>query len=221
MKFVIKPMKIIKPKIVRPKHVNWAIKFNNRQPHKFNDYDKDGVPNWKDCKPFDRRYHTIAEEERAKKHFGVTEDPHKSAWILPSGEMLDFSKENLRRLYPDARRPEMTSDEQIAHWEIGKVLGISGRAANRYFEREGSIRFRKTPGRGMYAQMVNKPTSEQARALSHAMRTEPRPTFLVIEKVPPDIKTRLSPEEQEYYTEDVDEPHPTIIQKFIRRAWRD
>lgn len=212
--------KLVKPSQVKSRQVNWKITFKNRNKPQLYDIDRDGVPNYRDCKPFDRRYHTIEEEERAKKHFGTTKDPHKSAWILPSGEMLDFSEENKERLYPDASRRETTSDQQIAHWEIGKVVPATGRAANRYFEREGAIRFRKTAERGMYAQMVKKPTREQARTLSQAIATEPRPTFLVIERVPPTIKPGVPQEEQEEYYEEADYPHPTIIHRFIKKAWR-
>lgn len=183
------------------------------------DTDRDGVPDWKDCRPFNPRFHSEEDFEKAKKHFGTTTDPHKAAWILPSGEMLDFSRERGKQLYGDTMgRCEQTSDEQIAHWEVGKVLGISGRPANTEFEKKGAIRFRKTPGAGMYAQMVKRPTQEQAVALARAVQLEPHPKFLVLERAPPSIKQRTS---NEYESMEVEHPHPSIIQRFIGKAFND
>jgi len=197
--------------------VSWTVDFKKLDT---SDIDHDGVPNFRDCRIFNPRFHREGDIERARKKFGVTTDPHKGGWILPSGEMLDFSEEKLDELYDDPRRPETTSDRQIAHWEVGQATGLHGKAAIRDFEREGAIRYRKTRGRGMYAQMVHRPTVEQARTMSKALTTEPRPTFLVIERTLPRIKMRKTPEQQEELYLEADRPHPVIIQKFISRAFK-
>ena len=212
---VYSPFRFNKTKPKR--YINWHFNFNNLD---IDDIDHDKKRNWKDCQPFNPKRQDSAEFNRAKKHFGTTTDPHKSAWILPSGEMLDFSNENLKRLYKEPGRSETTGDEQIAHWEIGKVTQLHGNAAIRAFEKEGAIRFRKSVGKGMYAEMVKRPTAEQARILARAIETEPRPKFLVIEKVPPNIKV-LKPEQREYLVEEKENPHPVIIQRFISRAFQE
>ena len=227
----VKPIKTIKVKpinIFNYKGVNkkasydafspWTYKVNpvkTNRPRYDLDTDRDGVPDWRDCRPFDPRYHSSEQVEKARRMFGTTADPHKAGWILPSGEYLDMSESNIRRVYGDEPigRQQITSDRQIAHWEVGRALGISGKGANIYFEREGAIRFRKTPGRGMYVQMVKKPTREQAISIARAMQTYPEPTFLYLEKVSPDLR---SPDAKTMQTQKV---HPIMLQKFISQVF--
>ena len=126
----------------------------------------------------------------AVQYFGITSDPHRGGWILPSGEFLDFSSDNLRRLYNDPRRCEMTSDDKIRHWEISKVVGLQGEAGMRRFENHGCIRFRKTPGRGMFVEMTILPTRLQVQTIVESMFIKPYPVFLVLQKVHPNPKHR-------------------------------
>lgn len=201
-------------------------RFKNIWINERHDTDRDGVPNYRDCMPFNPFYHVIDKKvqkeliKKAEKRFGITQDPHKAGYILPSGKYLDLSSDNLNKLYKDPNRHETTSDLQIAHWEIGKVTGITGRAAIRHFQKEtGSIRFRKTRERGLYAEMVERPTPEQSKAITTAIRTPPEPTFMVFERVPETIKQTTGNQEKNYI--ETESSNPMLFQKFVSTAFND
>jgi len=199
------------------KLIRWEIGFKNLE--KLGDLDQDGVPNFEDCMPFDQRFQDSEMIQKAVDYFGTTEDPHRAGFIAPSGEMIDMSKENLERLYGEPGWAQQTVDRQIAHAEVGRAIGqIPGRSAIKALQREGALRFRKTPHRGMYAETVEKPTSEQAEALVKAVKTEPSPKFLVIETTSPTVKSYPKFKKEEAQME-VERPHPSIIQRFISRAF--
>ena len=52
----IKPMKVKQPTYFKPMNVDFTPFSKTKGLPPFGDHDKDNVPNWRDCRPFDRRY---------------------------------------------------------------------------------------------------------------------------------------------------------------------
>ena len=71
---------------------------------------------------------------RAKEHFGTTEDPEKAGFILPDGSMLDFSnpeEENYKRRWYDHSKILLVGISQREFVEIGAVridITLSGQS---------------------------------------------------------------------------------------------
>ena len=69
---------------------------------------------------------------KAKKHFGTTEDFREAGWILPDGSMLDFSGKN------EGGTPGQRMRD---HTEIGFITPAGSGPQIDYFEGQGGIRF--------------------------------------------------------------------------------
>jgi len=81
--------------------------------------------------------------DKAKKEFGTTRDFREAGWILPDGEMLDFSD----RPYGGrggSRSLDHSDINRIAPEDLGDYQGTSHYPALRWFEQKGAMRF------GMY-----------------------------------------------------------------------
>jgi len=170
--------------------------------------DKDGIPDFKDCRPFNPRYHSKKQFDDAVKFFGTTKDPRKAAWILPSGEMLDFSgkKFNLTSKY----------EKGLGHIEIGNIMKDSvGVEAINNFQKLGAIRGVKEQSGDVIVSMQKKPTREQAIQIAKAINTSPKARYMLLVRV-----ESTGGKQKDVEVLSSDHPHPVLVQKFISRAFR-
>ena len=86
----------------------------------------------------------------AKEKYGITDDYKKAGWILPEGEMLDFStKDPISGSFKVG-----TNLYHRNHSDIGQVVGYGGNPV-RDFQREGAIRFASYTNNGSVAASID------------------------------------------------------------------
>lgn len=170
------------------------------------DTDRDGVPDFKDCKPFNPRYHSKTEFDEAMKYFGTTDDPQEAGWILPSGKMLDFSGKKFGHSIGVKRG--------MGHMAVQSILPESGIEAIYKFRKLGAIRFFKEQGGDIFASMERKPTREQAITLAKAVLTEPRPRRMLLARV-----RATGAVERDVSSLDTESPSPVLVQRFIGKSF--
>lgn len=198
------------------------------------DSDRDGVKDHLDCRPFNPFMHAtgyIYDEQGnvikkgelkkiAKEHFGLTHEPREAGYILPSGEMLDFTGRHQATGY-NKRKPTkedyLRNKRNLDHRDIGQVMKKGGTDAMIKFQaEEGAIRFSKFDDGDLHIDIVKKPTPEQIKAMVMSMIIPPRGDYLLIEKT----SERGIVEDPTHERLESNRPHPILIQKFISKAFK-
>lgn len=185
------------------------------------DSDRDGVPDFRDCRPFNPFMHGtgyIRDEEGriikkgdlkkiAAEYFGLTQDPMEAGYIMPSGKMLDFSGKKFGGS-PGVRHMD--------HRDIQDVMKEARAEAMIKFQKEEqAIRFSKHKD-SIYVDAIRKPTPEQIQAIRLAMLMHPRPELITLERTN-EKGTVTDPDLERLESE---HPHPILIQKWIQKAFR-
>lgn len=91
--------------------------------------------------------------EKAIKHYGLTDDPGKAAYILPDGTFLDFSEGS------DTR----TMDHRNVEFLVNKKYEYRTESMRHFMRNTGAIRFMPESG---CIDIIKKPTERQLRAIS-------------------------------------------------------
>jgi hypothetical protein len=114
--------------------------------------------------------------KKAKKLFGTTEDPNEAGYILPSGEMLDFSGRNFGRVTGGDR-----GMDHRAIWQEGAAkLGLTSKEPTKgmyeWMRKSGSVRLKGFDN----AEIVGVPTPAALRTLAKAMKDAPGEIHVVL-----------------------------------------
>ena len=187
---------------IRPMQLNRPVRMINPK----NDIDNDGVPDFKDCQPFNPRKHSDKLFDEAKRMFGTTDNPNEAGWILPSGEMLDFSGKKFGHNIGTARG--------MGHIAIEHVVKKDGLTSIGEFQKKGAIRFFKEKSGDVVASMAQKPTREQAITLAKSIKEQPEASYLLLSRV-----ETSGPIERDISTLESKTPKPILVQRFISKAF--
>lgn len=148
--------------------------------------------------------------KRAKKKFGVTNSYLKAGYILPNGEMLDFSG---RHLTKDPEAIKYMTRREVDHADVKSILDIpvknAGKAVSNFIDK-GPIRFHFDPTGSVLITLSKKPTEAQLRRIQKLL---PRIKYIAI-----DIWDEWA-KVIDKFTQDVPRTM-TNIRKFLRKHFK-
>jgi hypothetical protein len=137
-------------------------------------------------------------------HYGHTTELPNAGWLLPDGSVMDMSKmyhTDIAKISPGYGKDWVHSFGIMHKFMVG-CKAIRYRIDDRTSSQEGNL---------LYAQMVNKPTSEQSEKMTKLMQRDMGCT--IMERM--DEKTAETACFIELF-----QPHPLDYWKFIERCFK-